>query len=334
MTQSSHLAAAPAADREHVSASSATHQREWLAIICVLAGEAAVAGLMLRSNISPGTILAVHCAVLSWVWLILFMGRQSGADLTLAALILLLVAAAGPAGALAAAFMLAFSGRSGAGPYVLDRWYRRLASAGGVDPATAMHDRFVAGRVLRHDGPPPALFSDIIENGTLSERQSALGLIARRFHPDYSSALAAALRSPEPVVRVQAAAVVARVRADLKLKVAQLTAPERQTGAPAQAARLETATHLSLLSSCFLVDETERAVCRAQAAKLFELELTSTRTIARAAALAEFETAAALEGYLIGAGRLKEFRIARRVHDVSRTGLYRFRQISAIKGAA
>lgn len=334
MNQFANPTATPAADREPVAATRTTHQREWLAIICVLTGEAAVAGLMLRSNISPGTILAVHCAAVSWIWLILFMGRQNGADLTLAALILLLVAAAGPAGALAAAFMLAFSGRAGAGPQVLDRWYRRLASAGGVDPAIAMHDRVVAGRVLRLDAPPPGLFSDIIANGTLSERQSALGLIARHFHPDYSPALEAALRSPEPVVRVQAAAVVARVRADLKLKIASLMAMESQTGAPVQTVRLETATQLSLFSSCSLIDETERAVCRVQAAKLFGLELTSTRAVARAAAQAGFETAAALEGFLIGAGRLKEFRIARRVHDVSHNGLYRFRQMSAVKGAA
>ena len=305
--------------------------RDALAAGCALAGEFVVVFLALRTGVSAGTILAIHAAIAAWTWLILFSGRPRHEDATIAAVILLLVTVAGPAGALAAAIMLPMVGKAGAGPDVLDAWYKRLREAGGVDPATALHDRVAAGRVLRLEAPPPSNFLDVIANGTLEERQTALGLMARRFHPDFAPALEAALRSPEPVVRVQAAAVVAHVRSDLKTKIAALLAGETLKHAAASRNRLSRACLLRSLSACSLVEEGDRARCRTEANRLLNETLPSARDIARACTASRPGTVAAIESFLIECGRFKDFRIARRASVIAAGGAYRVRFVRPTK---
>jgi hypothetical protein len=292
-------------------------RREVLAALCALMGEALVVYLGLKTAVSPGTILSIHVAIAAWTWLILFAGRPADEDATIAGVLLLFVLAAGPAGALAAVFIVALSGRRGESANILSAWYKRLADAGGVEPATATHDRVVAGRVLQLDAPPPLNFADVIAYGTLEERQTALGLIARRFHPDFAPALEAALRSPEPVVRVQAAAVVARVRGDLKTKIAGHMAKQAKLTTAPVATRLAHAATLQGLAACSLVEATDKIRCRAAADQLFKDALIETGGVAAAAAAAGLETAPAIEAYLMENRRYKDFRVARRVRSIA-----------------
>ena len=135
---------------------------------------------MLSGSIHPPAVIAVHLAIVAWTWLILFSGRPASHDATIAAVLLLLVLVAGPVGATAAATMLPFAAKRAERREILQAWYRRIANAGGVERATALHDRVVAGRVLRLDSHPPQKFLDVIARGSLSERQTALGLMARQ----------------------------------------------------------------------------------------------------------------------------------------------------------
>ena len=332
MTKANNVMAAGAPGNSQTASLWARPRREWLAALCACAGELVVAVLANRAGVSPGTLVAIHCAVAAWTWLILFAGRKADEDTTLAALMLLLVAVAGPAGAAAALLTLPLAGKAGAGPEVLQAWYTRLAQAGGVGPATAMHDRVAAGRVLRLEAPPPARFLDVIASGTLEERQTALGLMARRFHPDFAPALEAALRSPEPVVRVQAAAVVARVRGDLKIKIRDLLCRNLQT-VPARR-RLAIAGTLQSLAGCSLVEDSDKARCRAAAGNLLADVLISTDAVTAAAATPHDDIALAMEGFLIDSGRLKDLRIARRVRAIAARGSYRVRRVRPAKAVA
>ena len=88
-------------------------------------------------------------------------------------------------------------------------------------PVTKHCDMVAIGRALDLAGRAPPSFSEAIDKGTLLQKQNALGLIARKFHPGYLSALKAALKSDEPVIRVQAAAVAAHVREDVKVLLHQ-----------------------------------------------------------------------------------------------------------------
>ena len=104
-------------------------------------------------------------------------------------------------------------------PQLLASWYDRIALAGDIDPVTRLANTVAMGRALLSSDVPPQPFAGIMDHGTLAERQAALGLIARHFSPAYAPALKAALVTGEPMVRVQAAAVAVKVRAELKSAV-------------------------------------------------------------------------------------------------------------------
>ena len=298
--------------------------REAAAAAVAVAGETIVVLLAFSTGVSLSVALGVHAIVVVATCAILFRDRTTGEDLTVAAIMALVIALAGPAGAVAAFAMLPFAGHTGAGPEILAAWYTRLANAGRADAATTLHDRVTAGRVQRFDAAAPQDFEHILDIGSLAERQAALGLMARKFHTDFAPALQSALRSPEPVVRVQAAAVVARVRADLKVRIKALVAIRHERPVPGG---VVTASELLRLADCSLVDRADGERCRRAADNILRSALATGADVTRAAAADDLNTAPVVENFLLGAGRLKDFRIARRVHDlVARSG-YRVRRL-------
>jgi hypothetical protein len=212
----------------------------------------------------------------------------------------------------------------------LKDWYARLSRASGSLPSAELTDRVIAGRVIDTAAAPPSRFEDVIAHGTLAERQAALGLMARRFHTDFAPALQAALRSPEPVVRVQAAAVVARVRADLKARIKSLLA---MSASRTSDHRIADAAELIRLAACPLVDRADAEKCRRAATESLQVVLVTRRDVLSAAARADRETAPVIERYLVSAGRFRDFRVSRRIHALVLDRAYRVRPIAGSMAA-
>ena len=80
------------------------------------------------------------------------------------------------------------------------------------DAAEDLFDQICQRR--RHPLPRhgTAGFLHTFQAGTLRQQQDAIAAISRAYHPDMRPALSAALASPVPALRVQAAAVYARLR--------------------------------------------------------------------------------------------------------------------------
>jgi polysaccharide biosynthesis protein PelE len=309
-------------------------RRETIASIFAVAAEAIILALAASSRLPMTAALQFHLVVSVITTAILFYNRPAGEDLTLSALMALVLAVAGPAGALASLASLAFAGHAGAGPEVLSLWYDRLSNAADADLPTILTDRVMAGRVINTEAATPAQFEDVIATGTLEERQAALGLMARRFHPDFAPALEKALQSPEPVVRVQAAAVVARVRADLKTRIKTLVAPgEVGVGLHAPGHAIARAAELSRLAHCSLVDRADAEVCRNAAEAKLKEAISKRSNVLAASTRANTEAARLIESHLLSSGRFEDFRIARRIHKLIARGTYRVR-FAARKAAA
>lgn len=77
-------------------------------------------------------------------------------------------------------------------------------------------------------------YDTVFSSGTLAEQQAAIAAISRGYKPAMYGALQMALASKVPVVRVQAAAVFAKLRGDFGRRAKALTEP----GAPAPRAEL------------------------------------------------------------------------------------------------
>lgn len=195
--------------------------------------------------------------------------RQRGvlADVSPYALALISALIAGPAGGLLAVLALLRMEREPAHPELLTAWYDRIALAGDTDAATDLYNTVAMGRALDTSIAPPQVFDAVMTEGSLADRQTALGLIARQFSPSYAPALRHALVSPEPVIRVQAAAVAVKVRAELKASLA--TALGRaQAGdlTPAAAGRL--AVELRAMTGSGLLEDDDRELGDLAADKL------------------------------------------------------------------
>lgn len=297
-------------------------RREILASVFAVTAEAAILFLVVSSHLSLQAALQLHVVVTAMTGVSLFQARGASEDMTFASLMLLVLLVAGPAGAVSTLAALAFVDHAGAGPDVLNAWYDRLSNASDADLSTVLTDRVMAGRVIDTDAATPAQFETVIADGTLAERQAALGLIARRFHPDFAPALEQALRSPEPVVRVQAAAVVARVRADLKTRIKALVAAG-PVHAPADP--IQDAAELVRLAGCSLVDRADAGRCRKASDARLQLALAGKRNVYAAAARADSEAALLIERHLMTSERYEDFRSARRIHRLTASRAYRVR---------
>jgi hypothetical protein len=299
--------------------------REAVAAALAVAIELIVVLFTFSADVPLSVPVQLHAAAVVVVALVLFRGRAPEDDLTLASLMFLVILAAGPAGAIVSLGALAFVNHAGAGPEVLSAWYTRLSKASGSSPSAELSDRVAAGRVIDTNSAAPAQFENVIASGTLEERQAALGLMARHFHTDYAPALEAALRSLEPVVRVQAAAVVSRVRADLKSRIkGLLTANEKLSPVD----RMHDAAELHRLAACSLVDRADAEKCRNGALETLQIVLATRHDVITLSASARRETAPLIESYLLSAGRYRDFRVARRVHTLVLKSRYRVRPIN------
>jgi len=156
--------------------------------------------------------------------------REPGRDLSEFGLTVLAVLIGGPAAAALVALALPLWRRQRVQPALLAAWYDRIALSGDIDAVTRLADTVAMGRALRTNETLPRPFADVMASGSLADRQTALGLIARHFSPAYADALKAALVTGEPLVRVQAAAVAVKVRGELKSAVRGGIAQAAQMG--------------------------------------------------------------------------------------------------------
>lgn len=200
--------------------------------------EAVLMFVALSLDLHPLVWLAGHVAIVSSATAVLWSAQAGVQEYSPFALVLISAVIAGPAGAVLAFVALFGYAREKPQAAFLAAWYQRIALAGDVDPVTDLYNTVAMGRGLRTSTVPPQVFERIMTHGTLEERQTALGLIARQFTSSYASALRLALVSPEPVIRVQAAAVAVKVRAELKTSMRAALALSTQTDHTAAGAAL------------------------------------------------------------------------------------------------
>lgn len=299
-----------------------------IAVLLLLAELTMIGGAsMLR--VSEGWLIPGHIVIMAGLLGWLGYRTEQGRDTRLLVVLALATLVAGPIGAALSLVFLPFAARRTKDSHLLDAWYARIAQAVTVDAATRLSDDVATGRTLAGDAPVPIAFARVMEQGTLEERQSALGLIARKFHPDYAPALAAALKSSEPVVRVQAAAVAARVRRDLQARVRTMLGEVAGLCAdPAKA--LAAAADLDGAVRSRLLDEGDRVRALAAVARLRKAGADGSRTSPGAnGGRLERASALALEDELLGSGRFAEFRNARRRRRIGEHGRFIIRKLDA-----
>ena len=223
------------------------------AALCVADGVLLAAKVLTHAPLFVWFLL--HASLLAAAAYAAWQHRASLADVSPYALTLIATLIAGPPGGLLAVLALLRMEREPSHPELLAAWYDRIALAGDTDEATDLYNTVAMGRALETSTTPPQVFDAVMTQGSLADRQTALGLIARQFSPSYAPALRHALVSPEPVIRVQAAAVAVKVRAELKTTLAAALVRAQSDGlTPAEAASLAVELR-SMVGSGLLEDD-------------------------------------------------------------------------------
>jgi hypothetical protein len=297
----------------------------------------AVEGMLLfltaMSRLAPIYLITVHTIIVGvlFFWLVLL--RRMGSDTSSATFFLIATAVAGPFGAIGGLLIDWLSQQRAEHIDRLQFWYDRIALSTQSDAVTQLSDHVAMGRAVDLGAPAPLSFAGLIETGTIAEKQSILGLIARRFHPDYLPTIKAALISPEPVIRVQAAAVAARIRGDLgpltKRLLATAEADRTQAG---EAVVLADQVRQCVTSGLMEEKDVDRLLrslaeldARLQSSVLSAKHRIGGRATKQSLAFDDADARSAFEEQLISQGRYAEFRALRRAQAWPKRGVLRYR---------
>lgn len=292
------------------AATTAAAAPSWLAPVPFAIILSVAQAVLLAAKLLMGFALAIwllaHAALTLAAVALVWQHRAQITDTTPYALTTIAALISGPIGAGIACLALIRHAGEATHPELLAAWYDRIALAGDVDPVTDLYNTVAMGRALQTSTVPPQVFDAVMTSGTLADRQTALGLIARQFQPSYAPALRHALVSPEPVIRVQAAAVAVKVRAELKKTLAVAMLRSTADLSPADAASL--AVELQLMAKSGLLEDDDRDRATAATSRLTSTVvdgLTNPATIDTPLSPA---AQSLIETELLALGRFQQFR--------------------------
>lgn len=146
------------------------------------------------------------CVLVTLAWLI-HARSESGRDVRHLTLALVLGAMVGAVGMTISAFVAASGLFLRNSRQVIEAWYQRQAASTTSDEITDLIGSIHNGRVASQSMRNADNFSFIIREGTFSQKQAIMEVVARNYRPELLPVLNAALTSTVPAIRVQAAAV-------------------------------------------------------------------------------------------------------------------------------
>ena len=260
--------------------------------------------LLATGRLNAVVFFIAHIAVVAALAVHVRQIAAAAGNTTAAMILAIAVVATGPIGALGGLIGFLMPRRRPVPAGLLRDWYQRIALSADVDQITRLCDDVSSGRHVGLDTPLPSSFVAVLERGSLANRQAALGMMARHIRPEYLPALNAALKSPEPLIRVQAAAVATKIRPELRALVDKAVA-DLEAGDVLPGKALALAAALEACVACGLLDAGDR----------IRADVTIPRLKALGASLPVPAAGASgpQETMLLQQGRFRELRVGRRI---------------------
>jgi hypothetical protein len=182
---------------------------------------ASLAALAYDLSAHAGTSLFLlrHLIVLALPVGHLALRLRRGSDVTVPLLLVLATLAAGPVGALGCALMAMALRLRRPTPARLTDWYDYIAGVVARTRVAHIYDELRSGRLPNDPAAEVPRFRPILHGASVEEQQRVLGVIGRRYHPEFRAALRDALRNKNGFIRAQAAAVASRLSIDEKARL-------------------------------------------------------------------------------------------------------------------
>jgi hypothetical protein len=180
--------------------------------VCAVAGDGVLLSMVFNGELGVSTAFPAHVGLALVAASSTKIALRTRSGLSVSVLVGIGLLIAGPPGLiLAAASLVRVVDAAEQSPFIAtllaERRHEIKRSA-----AQELADAIAAGRTIRPQKAQPIGFHDAIANGSLREVQAVLGLIGLEYYPEYRKVLAAALKSERAALRVQAAAVHAKLR--------------------------------------------------------------------------------------------------------------------------
>ncbi len=243
--------------------------KEGLALFCVAASACGVLELMIVSllrsyHFAPAA--SIYLAVILWqlVWL-----RYTRHNRQFAMFLLIMTTIAGPFGCGICLLAAIIYGCVVSNAVLPDEWIRSYFFYEEKEASEKIHERITFGLdnlKPAHDIEP---LQDILETGTVLQKQMVIAKITRYFCPQFSPFLLQAIQDENPAVRVQAATAMAKIERDFMTQyIALEDALENNPGD--YETRLRLAQLYDSYAHAGLIDEESRKSCREKAISIYE----------------------------------------------------------------
>jgi hypothetical protein len=187
-----------------------------LVALVTFGGSLGVLAYSLSAAASVWLFLLGHLIVLTLPARYLFARMRAGGDITAPLLLLLATFATGPVGALGFAGMALGLWLRRPSPARLQHWYDYISGIVARSRLARIYDELVSGRMPSDPAAEVPHFRPLLHGASVEEQQRVLGVIGRRYHADFRSALRSALRNKNGFIRAQAAAVASRLSIEEK----------------------------------------------------------------------------------------------------------------------
>jgi hypothetical protein len=207
--------------------------RDVLVALVTFVASLAVLGYGLSAIAVFPIFLAAHLAAVGIPATYLVLRMRGHRDLTVPGVLVVATFASGPVGALGCAIMAMGLWLRRPAPNRLQDWYDYISGVVARSRLATIHDELISGRLPTNPAADVPHFRPILHGGSVEEQQRVLGVIGRRYHPDFRAALRSALRNKNGFIRAQAAAVASRLSIDEKNRLWSGDAAPAEPVAPA-----------------------------------------------------------------------------------------------------
>ena len=260
----------PASAYPHPAAAGTEQSARDIGICLLVAIAEAFLVLVAMNGLIPlPVMLLAHCAIMLGLTLVLDQRERFRLDSRVLAVAVVTTAVSGPLGAACSGLLGVYLRYRKLETELLAKWYERISGHAQADAVVELHERIQAGRTLNPYVDARARFRAILRAGPLDEKQRVLSIITQKYHPDFAALLEMALRNQDPPIRVQAAAVVARLKEQERLKLkslaAQAAAADEVPGARTADEQVALASRIAATLDSGLLDDQDATTARALA---------------------------------------------------------------------
>lgn len=188
------------------------YRREFYIFAGIALSEIVLLSAYLAGSISGFTLMIQYFLVCLIV--VALIGDQSGENENAAMVSIAGIATivGGPIGAIGAAMLFLKERKEGGSTQPDEAWRTHLSGRESEDKSEVFFNEVCDGRTVDRASGVVVALEQVLRSGTLLDKQAALATIATHYGTEFRTVLFEAIRDPSPPVRVQAAAVLTKLR--------------------------------------------------------------------------------------------------------------------------